>query len=203
MRIWRVAIRSTHGASGTQFVNTLAVRMDNGTELPPELPADQVCDEVYAWLFPEYKAMLNPVVTVEDIHARSLTGDPEEDSRAVSEVGTGSFGAGDYLPRQVTMVMTFKTATPTRRGRGRIFIPSPINANPLSNEQVWDPANAYWINAGTFATALLTGSDFIHDGTPFHASLNVWSSLDGVGRDVVSATRRPAPRWLRSRTTAP
>lgn len=101
------------------------------------------------------------------------------------------------------MVVKLSTALATRSGRGRIFIPSPRRAGQLTSPDQWDTAATYWTGVGSFATALVAGTNATIGGDTFHLTTGVWSRLHGTFQPCTGFVRRRQPHWLRSRSTAP
>ncbi len=91
-------------------------------------------------------------------------------STSVSFKGTA---AGNAMPQRVSIVVGLRTATPTRKGRGRLYLPPPAATALDANGQL-TPANAGIIstNFAGFCTAMTTISPIVvyhtatKDGTP-------------------------------------
>ena len=201
MKTYAAAFHSTF--SSVLFVNSFAVRCDGVLPGAPDLGAGTVADEVSTWLTTAYRAMLPAAYSVSDVSVRELyTSTPAQGVHAISAAGTLSGSSGN-LPREVCLILSLKSAVATRSGRGRMFIPSPLNSGFLSSQDVWDTASAYWSAVNTFGNALLAGRTFTSGVLDYHLSCRIHSRTRNEDYDLTSFVRRPQPHWLRSRATAP
>lgn len=203
-KIWQVALKSHHTASGAQVVNTFCVRDYSGVPLSDPLAAQTIASDVKSWIETEYKAVLSNLYTFDEVAVRELqTNEPTIGSVAVGAAGT--LGAGTRaLPREVCMVVTLHTSVATRSGRGRMFIPSPLYSSHLASQDAWLTGTGGWYAAvGDFFEKLLDGHDVEHDLIAHHLSTRVYSRRHNTSYDVTSYTRRLQPHWLRSRMSVP
>lgn len=186
-------------------MNTLAVHIDvpGGPDTP--LAYDTIADDIWAWLGAYYRNMLVPAYTVDELHVLGIVGTSGEGTHTVGSTGTidvSSFSTIP-LPKECAAVLSWKTSTPGRSGRGRMFVPSPRLGAFLADATSWNTSNIYWTGIGAFAQAVLDGDDVTHGVLEYHYSGRLWSRSDNVTRDLTAYQRRPAVHWLRSRSTAP
>lgn len=202
---WAVAWRSLR-SDGTSFVNTICVRDDPTTGALETPSPGEIVGNIDSWLTTKYRAMLAPGYTVQEVHIRELySGTPREAISTVNGAGTGAAETAN-MPVEVCKVISWKTNVATRRGRGRIFVPSPVRASALNTADAWATADTYWSNATTFINALLAGDDYSYGtGGAFtsHQSLRVHSRAGNTDFDVTAGVQRVRPHWLRSRSTSP
>jgi hypothetical protein len=199
---------NSHDAGGVLYVNTFTVKSDAVVPLSPEASDQKVVDEVHAWLTTLYRACLSADYTVDRLTAFGILGHESEKEHAIGLAGTLASIGGGPLPKECVCVLTLKTETPGRSGRGRMFIPSPRQANYVRDPTEWQPpsaivGNQYTTAITAFRDALLAGHDFTEASLNYHLSARVWSRTDGLTRDVSSGIVRLPVRWLRSRSTAP
>lgn len=202
MKDWRVSLIS-HDGNGVQYVNTLCAHVQQTVLDLADLGASDVASAVDTWLRTKYRDVLAAAYTFDEIQVRELfTETPAEAASTVGLAGTLTPGSGQ-LPREVCMVLSFKSDVATRSGRGRIFIPSPQNSSYLVAPDTWSTSGAYWTNVGALGAQLLTGQNVTFNLIDYHVSLRIHSRKHNATYDVKSYLRRPAPHWLRSRSTAP
>lgn len=199
---WRVAFRSHKGSElvvNTFCVHTAVVGID--TE---NASAGDVATAINTWLSAKYLDVLVADYTFDDITVTNLPPPTTVEAvHTVNSTGTLASGSGD-LPQEVAMVVSLRSALANRRGRGRLFIPSPLHSSHLDAPDEWQAGDAYWANVGTLMDAMLAGHDFtagLGGLVNFHASLRVWSRAGSASHDVTSYVRRKQPHWLRSRAS--
>lgn len=198
------AFKSTD-AGGVQYVNTLAVGQDVPLGPDTALDYDTLANDVYTWLGTEYLAMLAPDYTLNEVHVLGILGGNGEGTKSVGAVGTLNLsGTTEHsCPKELTAVLTFKTAVAGRRGRGRIFVPSPRWAEFMSNVSQWNTASNYWTAIGAFGAKVLAGANITHGAAEHHYTGKVWSRAGNTVNDITAYIRRPEYHFLRSRRTAP
>jgi len=196
-------------AGGVQYANTICVHDDEfgGPRSPSEF-----LDEVESWLKTKYVNILASDKTLRVIRAFQIPtvygDDTEVDAKTFAV--TGGLAAGDgKVPREATLTLTLRSSHTSRRKMGRLSIPSPRTSNAVDASGNWSTSNDYWTLTGTFADALLAGHDVGVGGVDGHLSTRIYSRRQhqlGTGdktTDVDVYIRRPRPRWLRRRVSAP
>jgi hypothetical protein len=198
--IW-IAAFASHDAAGTLYINTLGVKQD--TTGGSEMDGGDLASAVKDWLATDYRACLSPELTLDSITVRKMP-EPttEEGVAAVGLAGTGPDSA--TLPRELAIILSWKTDHPGRSGRGHIALPAPQAAGLLSSPASYNVGAAYFTGpVTTFLNALGAGHDVSGLGGDTHISHVVWSAKDAAGYDVVARLIRPGPRWVQRRQTAP
>jgi hypothetical protein len=198
-----LAAYKSHDAGGVAYVNTLAIQQDVPAGPDTALDYETIADDIHDWLSAKYRAMLAPQYTVDELHVLGILGGTGEGSHSIAAAGTLSVGGDAVLPKELTMVFTIKTADPSRRGRGRIFIPSPRYTVFAGDNTNWKTSDTYWTNAGTFGDELLSGHTVSHDALEHRYRVGVWTRAGNDWQVATSYQRRAAYHWLRSRSTAP
>lgn len=125
--------------------------------------------------FPVVSALraMNPVqVTISTLTVYRYTGGAGASDTGVASVGASGNGTGANHPNQTAFVTTFRSATPTRSGRGRAYWPALIV--PLASTGLAVPATLQ---------ALLNA--FANYNQLSDNGLKVVSTTQGVVRDVV------------------
>jgi len=200
-----LAAFKSHDAGGVSYVNTLAVGQD--VPLGPDTALDYgtIADDIWTWLGTEYKALMNPNYTVDELHVLGILGGDGEGTHSVGAVGTLDLSGASslFLPKELALVLTLKTAHAGRTGRGRMFIPSPLSASFGNGATNWLQSGAYWTAIGAFATKILAGADITHGALVHHYTGKVWSRTEATARAITATTRRAPYHFLRSRSTAP
>lgn len=175
----------------------------------------EIRDALATALSPPYRACIANAWTLKSIVVSEVlppgsTDVPEQASNSYSLRGSIT-ATGDQLPVPVTPLVTWYSNAAIRSGHGRSFLPSPGNASYLAASGNWDTAAAwYTTTVPAFITAARSNITVdVSGGLDATASLVVYSrtrherALDEYYFDVVSGVLRPAPHWLRSRSTAP
>lgn len=109
---------------------------------------------------------------------------------AVDLVGTGAGGGGG--PDGLSLIVRWRTALPSRSGRGRTFI-GPLS---LGVSQSNEPTTAALTPLSVAASDLVAAS-LANEGW----DLQVYSPTDGVSREVIASDVNPEFGYLRSRRT--
>lgn len=192
-------------AGGVEYVNTLAVKSDPVGIDSNEQTAGEFLAAVDDWLADAYRAVLSDAYTLVRLQLVGILGWDAEGSRSIAGGGTLSnvSNVGAPIPREVAAIITWKTGTHTRSGRGRIFVPAPADAHHLASRNAWNTGTAYWSGLEAFAGAVLEGWDTPFETPDVHLSGRVYSRVDAVTRDITSYIVRLEPHWLRSRASAP
>jgi hypothetical protein len=207
VKYWRCAIRST--LYGRTIINSIHVKADPGG-ISGDQGAEDVANDVWAWLDTDYKSVLATEGTVLDLTATEEidpggSGVPDAFVKAINEAGT--FSTVNNLPVELTMHLQSKSGVPVRGSHGGIFLPPPLQSLSLSSDGLsFLTSNAYWTNAGSLIGTLLAGADWTGVGTG-HYSYVIYSKtrrargLTTYAFDVTSIVRNPFPTWLRSRAS--
>lgn len=116
---------------------------------------------------------------------------PGQPALATGWTVTGAGATTVYGPAGVGMVVGWRSALATRRGRGRTFI-APMTAQSMQSDGTILDFNLNTIRNA--AQTLVTAS--LADG---NGALVVWSPTDNVGRDVVSVKVNDKVAWLSTR----
>lgn len=198
------AIRG-HDAGGVQYVNTLAFTQDVPVGPDTALDYSTMADDIWVWLAATYLAMLSPDYTVDDVHVVGILGGDGEGTRAAGALGTLAVGGatGHTFPKELALVITWKTAHAGRTGRGRIFVPSPGYASFGADRTGWLTSGVFWGGVQAFVTAVTTPHTVAHGGIDHRYTLGVYSRADNTIRAVTAGVPRSQYHWLRSRSTAP
>jgi hypothetical protein len=194
----------SHDAGGVLYINTLAIKVDPvGPDLEEATP-QQAADAFYTWLGGHYRDALHSSYTLDEVGVRSIL--PDTGTEAVHAVGLAGLlnGTGAAaVPKELCGLITLKTATATRSGRGRIFMPSPRNVGYLGDVTNWATATDWWNFQAAFGDAILAGHDFTIGVLSWHMSARVHSRVHNTSYDVTGYVRRTPYHFLRSRSTAP
>lgn len=204
-----LAAFKSHDSGGVQYVNTFAIHVEPTLISTDEPPIGTVATKLRDWQATQYRKCLHTQYTLDSIDLRRILGAPEEATVAIGAAGTYNPAGATKCPKELCMVVTIKTAHATRRGRGRVFIPSPRStdalADPTSFVVTTDPST-YWHEVSVLFDEFLEGQDFVW-GTlgseTAHMSLRVYSRKDAATYDATGYVQRTAYHWLRSRATAP
>lgn len=196
---WLCTYRYTD-EDNVQMANTFCVHAQPVLPLTPDPSASQAADDISAWLTTKFRDCLRTIFTLEDLTVRELfTSTPAEATKAINAAGTLGTLSG-FLPRQVCLLMTLRTAVATRSGRGRIFLPSPKQSSFLSDPDEWSTSAGLWLAAVALGDQFLAGSTVAHSGLDTHYSLRIYSRSKSATYDVTSYLLRKQPHWLRSRS---
>jgi len=209
-KVWRCSYESV--CQSVLIVNTFHV-VDRPDALESDRTADQVRDLLHSALTTKYRALVQAGVTVSSLLVREElppgdTGIPAESSQTIGLVGTLA-GSDQNLPLSLCVLASVKTNAAVRSGHGRLFLPCPQSAGSLTTNGLWNTANAFWTNAGTFMTELNNNHGYADGGLTGHLATVVYSrTRRGRGDpnyyfDMTGYTLRTKPHWLRSRATAP
>jgi|SRR6478752_2062546 len=194
----------SHDAGGVVYINTLAIKVDEVGPDVADATAQQAADALNTWLGGHYRDLLHSSYTLDEIGVRSIL--PDSGDEAIHAVGLAGLlnGTGAVaVPKELAGVITLKTATATRRGRGRMFMPSPRNVGYLGDVTNWATATDWWNYLGAFGDAILAGHDFTIGLNSWHMSARVHSRAGNTSYDVTGYVRRTPYHFLRSRSTAP
>jgi hypothetical protein len=209
--VWRCSFDSIR--SGVSVVNTFHVvaRPNSGSDDPS---ADTVRDALDSALTTKYRAVLPTDATLLDLTVREelAPGDhgiPRESVKTIGSAGTRT-AADTNLPPSMTLLATVRTNAAVRSGHGRLFLPLPTEQAALTGGAIWRTTNAFWLNSITFMNELLTQHHWTVLGlTAGNLDLVVYSRTRrergdaNYYFDATAYVLRPAPHWLRSRSTAP
>jgi hypothetical protein len=194
----------SHDAGGVLYINTLAIKVDpTGPDLT-EVTPQQAADHLNTWLGGHYRDLLHNSYTLDEVGVRSIL--PDDGSEAVHAVGLPGLltGVGAIsVPKELAAVITLKTSTATRSGRGRMFMPSPRNVGYLGDVTNWATGTDYWNFLAAFGDAILAGHTFTIGPLEFHMSGRVHSRAKNTSYDITAYVRRTPYHFLRSRSTAP
>ena len=197
-----LATFTSHDGNGALFENTIGVKMDptSGDGLSPNDLASAVND----WVGSEYNAILSGLLTFDLITVRKMP--YPITAEGVKAVGTTGAGANDdNWPREIALILSWKTDHPGRSGRGHIAVGAPRKASTLyAGNSLWNLSSTYFtITVKAFTDALDDGFDWGPGGADGHLSHVVYSRVDGTGYDVKARIPRAPMRWVQRRQTAP
>lgn len=190
---------------GVLYVNTLAIQQDVPVGPDSALDYNTMADDIWSWLGTLYLACLHPHYTVNELDTFGILGGVGEGAHAVGTAGTlDTTGAGgEDVPRELAVTVTIKTAIPSRRGRGRIFIPSPRVTGFGANTSQWKNTGSYWTAITALANALNDEHTVDHGGVNHRYRVGIWSRVGDEWNACTVAVPRRDYHFLRSRRTAP
>jgi len=114
-RFWCVA--TDQAAVNTVYYKVLSATGDPTTDL-------NAADELDSFMGPFYKALMPSSVSYQGCTVQIVRTPPLTPIVGRAEAGAGTLGT-IAMPRQVTSLVSFKTAFSGRRYRGRVFLPFP------------------------------------------------------------------------------
>jgi hypothetical protein len=199
VRVWECAYKSTSDL-GELVVNTLHVRVIESPDDNFDAGANAVAAAVDAWLQEDYLACLDTAYHTDTLTVRTVdAGTPLLADLAVDEDGTLA-DLGGKLPGGVAAVLSFKTLLPTRRGRGRMFLPSPTSSGHLDTDNAWlTSGTSIGAKAIALGATILEGTSFTEGAVDYDVVPVVWSRVGASAEDITSVVFRTRPHWLRSR----
>jgi hypothetical protein len=196
-----IAAFASHDSTGTLFINTFGVKMDpvSGSGLN----ANDLAGAVNDWFGAEYRACLGAGLTLDTITVRKMP-EPTTEEGAHAIGLAGGVAEGPAFPKQIAVILSWKTDQPGRSGRGHIALPAP-RTNAIWNGTNWDFTTTYFT---TQIANLKSKLDACHDWmsggvTDGHLSHVVYSRKHDAYYDVKTRITRPQPRWVERRQTAP
>lgn len=200
----RAAFRSSHETLGNLVVTVLHFEVATLTD-PPNM--NSVATDLSTHFGTLYRAILTGsfrlhdiVVTTEDYPGET----PRQGSASIEGLGTRA-PSDLNLDFAICAVTTFRTATPKRYARGRMFNPPCVDGAQLDPGGIFKVAGAYKVACNAFAAAYLaTWSAGSTDYGPIVFSKHqVAVSSPDIAFPVTSATVGARQHWLRSRTSSP
>jgi hypothetical protein len=198
---YQVTARSHLVSDNTLVINTFCIRAE-GVGTDPDPSFAQTLDEVENY-FATYRAFLSNGFRLAGYDLTALDGSGETRTKELDILGGAAY-LGSAVPAELCLVLSLRTAHPGRTGRGRVFLPSPLQGNVDGDNKNWATDTDYWANAGQFVQELLAGHTFDTGlGSQGHLSLRVHSRKDDAQYDVTSITRQRRVAWLESRSSAP
>jgi hypothetical protein len=173
--VWRKTIDSPTA------INRFHYRQENALVL--DTPEDDLWDAFLTKVVPLYRGLVTNQLTLSRVtfgYAPTFETIKELDSLTLSGTATG-----DPLPPRTSGVITLKTALPTRRGRGRWYMPPGVEAGSAGSVMTATHLTA----SENFTEAAL---DTMLAGGVTHANwqLCMWSEADQVARPVTSTVVR-------------
>jgi len=154
-----------------------------------------------------YSAVLSTLDHWDDVTvtAEQYTGAPiGQGIHLVGVDGARSITSPVFAP-QLCCLISRRTGTPRRWGRGRLFCPPAYDSSAAYGGGTWNPNQAYMISCGTLASTLQTG---FSAGSTSYIPI-IWSRSRALTNQtpyfavVTQCTANTAQHWLRSRGTAP
>lgn len=113
----------------------------------------------------------------------------------VEPIGLGGTNSGDAMPPNMTLAVTFYTATKGPKGRGRTYligVPEDVVENGVVLEAYHSGVLLTWLNAQ---------NDLLTDpGSGYTFRRSIWNPIDDVGHNIIFGDTNPRVRNLRSRT---
>lgn len=196
-----LATFASHDSAGTLYENTIGVKMDpvSGSGLN----ATDLASAVNDWLGDSYRGMLSGLLTFDSITVKSTP--LPSTSQGVHAVGLAGAGqTDDDFPKELAVILSWKTDFPQRSGRGHIALAPSRTASFLSHSN-WNLASTYFtVAVKAFLDALDAGHDWQSGGvTEGHLSHVVYSRKYDAYHDVKTRLIRSQVRWVERRQTAP
>src|SRR5690242_6987433 len=195
-----LATFASHDSAGTLYENTIGVKMDPVSG--GGLNANDLASAINDWVGTEYKNILSGLLTFDSIAVKKMPFPVTEEGLKATGV-TGGGSASDAWPKEIALLLSWKTDHVGRTGRGHIAVPAPRSSSLYSGGSVWDLSTAYFTSTvKAFLDKLDAGHDWgsLPDG---HLSHIVYSRKDDAGYDVKSRIARAPMRWVERRQTAP
>lgn len=161
-------------------------------------PEQELADMISTRFATKYKALLGSFSTYFGCLTQKLVAGLWV-TQATSKLGNGIGSNGETLPMQVAGIVTLKTLTPGRRGRGRAYIPFP---GEMGNDGT---LSAPAPNAAYLANLVLLGNDFDSvvlpgvtvpgntitlAGAIFHRSTTTFTDIVGITAQAKWATQK-------------
>ncbi len=212
--LWRCAINSTH-TTGVRIATVLHYKARAHATTSADASAHQVADQLVTDLAAKYRLLYSNKWTQNDFTVTEVVtpGSGSIPDHWVHGIGTlGSISpSGDSLPIPTAVLVTLYTNAAVRSGHGRSFLPNPELAANLDANGKFDTATAWWTGALASWCAQMPTDSRVNDGllVDQDLSLVIYShTRHAAGQpsyyfDVVQATPKVNPHWLRSRMTAP
>lgn len=198
-----LATFASHDSAGTLFENTIGVKMDPSSG--DGLNATDLASAINDWVGASYLGCLSGLLTLDTITVRKMP-EPTADV-GVKAVGlTGTSGNSDNdLPRELSVILAWKTDHAGRSGRGHIALPA-LRATSLyaTGGQTFNMSGGVFsTKIPAFFSDLDDGFDWGIGGADGHLSHIVYSRVHDAGYDVKARIIRSTPRWVERRQTAP
>lgn len=185
--IYLLSIEGATAASANVFVNTFAYRQEDDAGIEGAIGL------VSAWK--DDVRLLFSSLFVDDIGLlRAVVKEAPTGLTLYEESLVGFTGVltGDKVANQVAAILTLRTATPGRTGRGRIYV-WPADETAMTNG-IW--TSAYLTAMGNLGAALVSS---IASGTSSTYQAGVWSRLLSLFRPLTTTQAQPLPGVIRSR----
>lgn len=141
-----------------------------------------------------YKRQLSSSASYRGVGVRRIAPGP----RTVESVYTANSGPGtrgaDLLPKQVSALVSLRTAEATRRGRGRVYIPFPSETD---NNPDAVPSAAYLLDLAGLASGFDNAVVVLAGGGSLTVTPGIFRKADGTFRNITSVIARD--RWATQR----
>lgn len=189
MAIWRMVVRISSPVLGGTGVNLWHLRDAS----PVDAGALQNSINAVRDFYDDIKSVFNGATTVSfdgSLTTVSGEGEPEVDAGFDSWSVAGGTTTQN-LPPANCIVVSWRTSSATRSGRGRTFI-GPVSEQTLEGNGTVNEANR--------SSILAAANDLIATSSlPGNGGIVVWSPTTGLARDIVSASVANKFGVLRSR----
>jgi hypothetical protein len=188
--IYQVKVYSTLGQQGGINVLHAKCTFIGGAGVTDQQIADGYSNQLHAL----WKALMSSTASFRGIGARKII--PTLGVEAFSILNQGAGGVvGDPLPKQVSGIVTWRTALPGRQNRGRSYIPFPGES---SNDADQTPVAGYvtalgnLINGlvGSLTIAIGADSNAFTTGVYHRAGQTINLITSGTARDRWATQRR-------------
>lgn len=142
--VWKISIWCTLGNQAAVNVRYYRVRLQPGGDMT----AISVAGFFNTTFSTPYRAVMSVNAFFYGVHAMKWRPAPPQVGAVSATAGQGGTVAGDVLPGQVSGLISLRTTNATRRGRGRVYIPFPSEADTGAQG---NPTAAYLTNLGNLA----------------------------------------------------
>lgn len=200
----RSDFRSHNKAGGNLVINSFHWEVDTLSS-PPDF--NSIANDLATHFLSPYSAVLGSLDHWDDVLVTNETYPGSIIGQGIHLVNVDGARAvsSQALSAGLCCLISRRTGTPRRWGRGRVFCPPAYGGNEVAGGGIWSSSGPYFIACSVLATSLQSG--FSAGSTSYvpiifsrgRAALNE-SPFTSV---VTQCVAQPAQHFLRSRTTSP
>jgi hypothetical protein len=180
------------------------IALDYGS-VPTAEQVEEVAADVLAAVVDNVMPAMNEMVTLLRVDARSLA---NQEAPIASQMPNGDVTGGfvpsggvDWGNSQSALVLTLRTATPGRSGRGRIYVGGVVGSTVDYNyaltawaDAVWDGWRGFREQVETAGAGVMSVLSRFHDGAPREAGLLRHVTDIQLRNKRIDSQRRRMPR---------